>query len=295
MRALNALKGMKTTFPKIVTNEYINNMPRMELTEEQKDKPYSKYYHKDMAKIPQVDLDMVNAGPVNAEKALPIHRANEMLNDGYLDVETGYCLMEDGTGMAATKVFMPNVTPQMIDWWFNWHPLDSLRYMIWCPVAHAGISAKTPEAHLDASGVPMHIRNIGKVHYPIEGFYLEKTSPVVIAFQKPSVLGLTQEMIDNSSMSTFEIATCTNRFPKIPINVFFHAVREVEGGIEFRSRYWLMNTVKNGVVKRSKLPIPKSIVLSMSRNNCIHSLTEYNNLASFLPQIYKERQGLILE
>jgi DAPG hydrolase PhiG domain len=37
----------------------------------------------------------------------------------------------------------------MLDWWFNWHPLEGLRYAIWCPIAHTDISAETPHAHLD--------------------------------------------------------------------------------------------------------------------------------------------------
>jgi hypothetical protein len=28
------------------------------------------------------------------------------------------------------------VTAEVIDWWFAWHPLDSLRYRIWYPPQH---------------------------------------------------------------------------------------------------------------------------------------------------------------
>ena len=38
------------------------------------------------------------------------------------------------------------------------------------------------------------------------------------------------------------------------------------------------------------LPVP---VIDVARNNCLHSLTEYNNLASFLPQLYHEMGGKI--
>ncbi len=65
---------------------------------------------------------------------------------------------------------MKGVTPTMLDWWFNWHPLAALRYAIWCPVGHVGISAKTPNAHIDSSGVDLHIHNYGKSHYPIKLF-----------------------------------------------------------------------------------------------------------------------------
>ena len=294
MGALKTLRDTKTLFPDTVTNEFINDMPRRELTEEEKALPYSKYYFKDMAKIPQEDLDLVNAGPIDPSKALPIEQAARLLDDGYLDTETGFCQMPDGTGFAATKVFMPGVTTEMIDWWFNWHPLEGLRYAIWCPVAHSGISAKTPEAHLDSSGTPLHTRNIGRVHYPIEGFDLKGAQLIEIAFYSPEIFGISKEQLEASSMSTFEIATCTSVKPRTPINIFFHAIREVDGGIEYRSRYWLKYTVKDGKPCKSGSPFPtKSQLYYMARCNCIHSLTEYNNLASILPQIYDEMGGKI--
>lgn len=291
---ISAISDMKNVFPSEMTNQWINSMPRLTLTPEQKLKPYAKYYEKEMALIPQQDLDIVNRGAIPVNNALSIFQAKEILNDGYLQAEVGYCLMKDGTGFAATKVFMPDVTPEMIDWWFNWHPLEGLRYMIWCPVGHTDSSAKTPEAHKDSSGVPLSQRNIGKIHYPVEGFDVKGATPVEIAFQCPDVIGITPEIISQSSMKTFQIAVVRGVKPAIPINIFFHSVREVEGGIEFRSRYWVNMTSKNGKIQKSNLPIPKSLVLAVARNNCIHSLIEYNNLASILPQLYKEEKGLIL-
>lgn len=294
MRIFTAISGMKNVFPTQVSNEWIDNMPRSSLTVEQKEKSYAKYYKKSMAPVPQQDLDVVNRGAIPAENALPITRAKEILNDGDLQAEVGYCLMEDGTGFAATKVVMPDVTPEMIDWWFNWHPLEGLRYMIWCPVAHTDISAKSPEAHKDSSGMPLSQRNIGKIHYPVEGFDVKGASPVKIHFQNPEFLGISSNMIENSSIKSSHIAVVHGISPPIPICIFFHSVREVEGGIEYRSRYWVNMTSNSGKIQKSKVPMPKSLVLAVARNNCIHSLIEYNNLASILPQLYKEEQGRIL-
>jgi hypothetical protein len=36
-------------------------------------------------------------------------------------------------------------------------------------------------------------------------------------------------------------------------------------------------------------------MIDLARNNCLHSLIEYNNLASFLPQLYEEMDGRIEE
>jgi phloretin hydrolase len=294
MNPVSTLLGMKNVFPKIITNEFINGMTRRELTPEEKALPYSKYYYKEMAKVPQEDLDIVNKGPIDPGQALPIFRRNKLMEPGYLPAETGYCLMPDGSGFAATKVFMPGVTARMIDWWFNWHPLVGLRYAIWCPVAHKSISALTPEAHLDSSGVDLHIRNIGRIHYPVEGFSLEGAQKIEIAFKSAEQMGLDEKLLKSGSISTFAAATVTHVFPRMPINIIFHTVREVPGGVEYRSRYWLTYTMnRKGNIVQSKWPRPKSLVLAMARNNCIHSLIEYNNLASILPLLYKEMDGKI--
>ncbi len=271
-------------------------MPRRELTAEEKKLPYAKYYHQDMAPIPQADLDIVNAGPINVRDALPTTERNAMLDPGYQKTETGYCLMPDGTGFAATKVFMPNVTPQMLDWWFNWHPLVPLRYAIWCPVAHAGISAETPEAHQDNSGVDLHIRNYGKSHYPVEGFDLKGAQKIRIHFYTPEQLNLDMSKFIEPNISNLFTATVTREIGKIsiPINVFMHCVRKIDGGIEYRSRYWLGWTLnKQGEFVKPGLPFPSKLMENMARCNCIHSLTEYNHLASILPALYGEQQGRI--
>lgn len=297
MGLIETIKGASSVFPEQITNEWINSMPRRQLTEKEKALPYAKYYYKDMEPIPQADLDIVNHGSILAEDALPITDRNKLLDTGYLKTETGYCLMEDGTGFVATKVFMKDVTPQMLDWWFNWHPLVGLRYAIWCPVAHVGISAATPEKHKDASGVDLHVRNYGKSHFPVEGFDLKGAEKIRIRFYFPEQLELDMEKFKEPNISSLFTATVTKEMGpvKFPINIFMHCVRKVEGGVEYRSRYWLGWEIdKYGHIRHSKIKIPKETMLAMARSNCIHSLMEYNNLGSLLPLLYKEQEGKIV-
>ncbi len=56
---------MEDVFPHPVTNAFINSMERKMLTPGQKILPYAHYYEKDMALIPQKDLDLVNEGPAD--------------------------------------------------------------------------------------------------------------------------------------------------------------------------------------------------------------------------------------
>jgi hypothetical protein len=292
MALRNLLVRMSSVFPDPVSMEDIRGMKRRELTEAEKARPYAKYYHKEMAEIPAADLEKVNAGPVDPAKATTVQSRNELMKPGYLEVETGYTVMPDGSGFAATLVRMPGVTPAMLDWWFNWHPLEGLRYAMWCPVAHTDISVKDPARHLDSSGVPLQERNYGSTHYPVEGFNVASSQGVAIEFFSPRDFGLDLDMFKEPEISRAYCANVILDMLKTPFNVFFHAIREIEGGVEYRSRYWLGYTMKKGVPKRVKRPLPFKMS-DLARNNCLHSLIEYNNLASFLPQLYEEMGGKI--
>ncbi len=287
MKLGSLLVRMSKVFPDPVSMADIRRMERRELTGAEKDKPYAKYFYKELAEIPADDLVKVNAGPVDPAMATTVQDRNDLMKPGYLDVETGYTVMEDGSGFAATLVKMQGVTPEMLDWWFNWHVLEGLRYAIWCPVAHTDISAKDPSRHLDSSGVPLRERNYGSTHYPVEGFNQASSQKVAIEFFSPQDFGLDMSMFVQPGISRAYCANVILDMLKTPFNTFFHAVREVDGGIEYRSRYWLGYTMKNGSPKRVKRPLPYRMS-DLARNNCLHSLTEYNNLASFLPQLYEE-------
>lgn len=294
MGLLKTINELKNIFPKELTNDFVNSMPRRELTEEEKALPYSKYYYKDMAKIPQEDLDFINKGPVDKNLALnydDLSSLAKLFDNGYLAVENGYCSMGDGSGFAASKVFMKDVTLEMLDWWFNWHPLHDLRYAIWCPVAHNGIQAKTPYAHLDNTGVNLRERNYNKTHYPDEGFNLAYHEIVNIQFKDPKDLGFE---IENNHVFLANVTKQIGSF-EMPITTFIHVAREVEGGVEFRSRYFTRIYIdKNNKFKKAKLKMPETVIINIAKNNCLHSLIEYNNLASILPLVYADNDGKII-
>lgn len=284
---------MGKIFPDPVSMNDIRGMKRRKLTAEEEKKTYAKYFHKELAEIPVEELEKVNAGPVDPSRALSIKNRNDLMKPGYIDVETGYTVMPDGSGFAATLVRMPGVTPEMLDWWFNWHPLEGLRYAMWCPVAHIDSSVKCPEKHRDASGVPLKERNYSSTHYPVEGFNVEGADRIRIDFFSPEDFGLDMGMFKEPEISRAYCANVTIDAIRVPFNAFFHAVREVEGGVEFRSHYWIWQTIKKGG-RPVKVKLPSlHKMMDLARNNCLHSLTEYNNLASFLPQLYQEMGGKI--
>jgi len=293
MGVRNLLVRMGKVFPHPVTMEDIRRMKRRKLTPEEESRPYARYFYRDLAEIPREDLEKVNAGPVDPSLATPIQARNDLLKPGYLEVETGYTVMPDGSGWAATLVRRPGVTPEMLDWWFNWHPLEGLRYALWCPVAHVDIGVKDPARHLDSSGVPLRERNYGSTHYPVEGFNIRGAQRLAIRFHSPGDFGLDMALFREPNISRAYCADVTLSLLNTPFCVFMHAVREVEGGVEYRSRYWIGYTMRKGKPVKVRRPMPFRMI-DLARNNCLHSLTEYNNLASFLPELYREMEGKIV-
>ena len=74
-------------------------------------------------------------------KALPYERINDLLDPGYHEVETGYCILENGAGYVAVNNVFPGCTVDMMKWWFAWHAAGpGLRYALWFPPGHVTIA-----------------------------------------------------------------------------------------------------------------------------------------------------------
>ena len=86
----------------------------------------------------------------------------------------------------------------------------------------------------------------------------------------------------------------SHEFLRCHSGILFQHRPEIAGGVEYRSRYWLKYTFKDDKPVKSHVPVPtKDQLFYMARCNCIHSLTEYNHLASILPSLYDEMGGRI--
>ena len=72
-----------------------------ELTEEEKGKPFAKYFHRPMTPAPNEIYEALDKGPIDPSLSLNIQDRNQLLNPGYLPCERGFCLMPDGTGFIA--------------------------------------------------------------------------------------------------------------------------------------------------------------------------------------------------
>ncbi len=254
------------------------------LTEEEKKIEYSRLFYKPLEKVDPQLLDILKKSPVKPEQITSIYQRNDILKPGYLEVENGYAKMDDGSGCAATKIEMPDVTPEMIEWWFAWHGLKSLRYKIWCPTDHyeAHVREEDLSRRLDQS-LSLKERNWGTTDIVTENVG-GGPQTMCLAFLSPEDFGYDPALIANADVIVS--ANVSDAKTGAPLICFSHVIRKIEKGIEYRSHYWQGYNI-NAKGEPEAVAIPDGgFPMEVMKSAAEHSLTEYSNLAVLLPQLY---------
>lgn len=269
-----------------------------ELTPEEKARPFSKYLYEE---IPEPDPEHYAKmdAPCDPAKAIGPEQVNDLLNPGYLDVEIGWCNLPNGAGFIANKILYPDVTADMIDWWFAWHPLEDLRYRIWYPPQHAGImlSPESRKRILDEN-VPMREKNWGAVHYVTENCdnIMEN---ICIHFLSPQDFGFDMSRFKEPNIATFAggygwaVATDKKDEDITAPALMCHTFRNTPDGLEHRTRFWMGYRLSYGKPELCLPPgvsVPVKAVQGLAR----HNVKEFTRFKYFLPRIYKEFGGRMI-
>lgn len=278
----------------------MNDFRKRELTPEERVKPYSKYFYRKPSLPTQEKLAIMDR-PINPSKALPIEGINDLLNPGYFEVEAGWCILPNGAGYVANYLTMPGVTIEMIHWWFAWHSLEDLRYKIWWPDGHFAISLSDEDRIkvLDSNRTLMQ-KFQGITHFVIENVGGPCDEKIAIHFLTPEEVGFDMSRFKSPYVGTIvaangisEMIHPPNHLPNTKSPAFMiHFIREIPGGVEFRTRFWMGYHILN---QKPHLLLPPGMRIPESalRGLAIHNVYEYTNLSSFLPQIYKEQGGMV--
>lgn len=225
----------------------------------------------------------LDSGPIHPDDALRIAEISALLDPGYLHAETGYCTLEDGRGYVAVLTKMPGVTAEMLDWWFDWHPRDPLRYRIWFPQAHFDIGF---EPASKAGAKPFY----DTIHHPVEDVGLGRDR-IRIEFLDPVEFGFPEDALDRCATIICGHAGDDKR--RVRHTRMCHFARETPDGIELRSRFWIgeriefysamgrpINPLLNTDLVRS-IAVPAGAPEALAR----HCAQEYANLAGLLPEL----------
>lgn len=246
--------------------------------------PYYKYYLQDMAKVDPTAQKVMAEFPIDPQDATPVQDRNDLLKPGYLKTEIGYCQMPDGTAFMANYLKMPGVTAEMFHWWFAWHGLNPMRYVIWNKDDHYDVVVKNgTEAQLKDSSLSMAERIYGVTHTVTEdtGF---GPGTIDISFENPIDLGYDPQLL---AASDTDIVAAANGETALML----HTVRPIEGGIELRSRFWFgWNVDLNTHEPVRVIPDDVKIDGEIAKRLGIHSIKEMTNLAKILPSLYRENK-----
>jgi hypothetical protein len=272
-----------------------------ELTPEEKAKPYAKYYYREHASpTPELAPFLVAPKPIEAAEALPIERLNDLLDPGYLQGETGYCTLPNGGAYVAVCHPMRGVTTDMVNWWFAWHGLEDLRYKLWEPKDHLGISMSDEDrAKVLDPDRPILLKFQGTTHHVYEDIG-QGADDLFISFMTPEDFGFDMSRWKAPNVTTLVAANVLIKpggapadAPMTPV-AMCHFVRDLPDGtgVEKRSHFWMGWQI---VDKKPQFALPEGVKLpeALPAGLFEHCISEYSNLAALLPEIYGEMGGVI--
>lgn len=214
---------------------------------------------------------------IDPADALALTDLDRLLDPALIEHETGWCRLANGIAYAAVRTEMPGVTREMVEWWFDWHQRESIRYQIWFPGAHESTSWKPPAE----PGAKPHW---GAVHYPVEdiGLGMDK---LWIAFKAPTGIGFSTDALDDPNVATIVGGYVGDRKRRVQHTLMCHVFLQEEGGLVQRSRFWIGGAIRpepanNRFVRL--LTVPRRAPQAMAE----HCAVEYANLATLLPELY---------
>ncbi len=233
-------------------------------------------------------LAAIEAGPIAPSEALDRSSPDSLLDPAPMAAETGWCVLPDGVGYVAVRTAMPSVSAEMVDWWFDWHPRESLRYRIWHPRAHRANA-------LDPPRTPGARAHWGAVHHPVEDF----GTGVVharIEFVAPSDFGFSTDGLGDPRVAAIVCGYPGDDRLRARHSLMTHVFLNAPDGVVLRSRFWLGAAIRpdlpralataaerlanRRLVRRLAMPARTPRALA------IHCAEEFANLGSLLPELH---------
>ncbi|WP_157151994.1 DAPG hydrolase family protein [Brachyspira sp. SAP_772] len=258
---------------------------KVAVTKEEKSLPYYKYFEKELAEIPTEKLEILNNGQPNNLKAIPFDEKNTYLagkDDNFCQI--GYGIQDDGTGYVCNTTYMPNVTSDMLDWWFAWHCVGSdLRYKIWDPEDHYFAKADNAD-YVCNPNIPMNEKTWGVNHYVLEDIGMGPEE-LKLCFKSPKDFGYDESIVRTEFCSSMVCAIGEGGCPA----AMTHKWYPYKDGVMLCSRFWIGFGVVDGKIVKI-LPENESVPYFITKALFAHNIKEFTNLAEILPSVYLENK-----
>lgn len=176
---------------------------------------------------------------------------------------------------------MPEITPEMIRWWFWWHPLKPERYRVWYPGEHFTIHyPKKQAAYFEQPERPPFQDNTQYPQERIGGIRM----PLRIDFVSPEEFGFSLEEMRENHIPVIVCGHVGALGGLVWYTEMAHIYRQTEDGLYLISRFWLGRTMKPWLRK-------KIVTDGMAKGMAEHCCVEYRNLWEILPVLYRKYGG----
>lgn len=253
------------------------------VSKEEKVLSYFKFYEWDMAKIPAEKLALLDA-PQN-KSAVPFEEKNLYLEGRDNDyAQVGYGTATNGTGFVCNETYMPDVTVEMLDWWFPWHSVGSdLRYKIWDPEDHYFARADKPD-YVCNPDVPINEKTWGVNHYILEDVG-GGPSFLKICFKSPAEFGFDTSLIGKKFCASLVCGIGDGPCAAAMTHKWF----PYQDGVKLCSRFWIGYGIIDGKISCT-LPDGAHVPVEVSKGLFAHNIKEFTNLAAILPEVYAENK-----
>jgi len=249
------------------------------VTEKEMQSPLYKYFLRDMVAPDPARYEAVQE-PMDPALALEAPDLNKLFDEGYLPGEIGYCNLPDGTATLANLTQMPNVTPEMFDWWFAWHGIDPMRYKVWDHDDHHKALTQNMDIALNHN-LSVKERYWETTHDVDEDCGMG-VQHILINFRNPANVGF-----DPEKLKDFK-GTIVFSGNERSGGLMCHFLRPVAGGgCELRTRFWMGYGIIDGKPKKV-IPDFVKIPLEPVKALLMHNIKEFTNLAAVLPDLYNE-------
>lgn len=205
---------------------------------------------------------------------------DSILQSVELQKEVGYEKMKDGSYLVSMYCPMLDITPEMIEWWFWWHPKKNERYQVWFPGEHYSIGySKKQSDYFESEFCPAFKNN---TQYPVERIGKMKM-PLRIDFITPEEFGFSKSVMQKNNIPLIVCGHVGAFNGLIMHTEMAHIFKQTEDGLFMISRFWLGKTMKNPLLR--KLIINDDMAKSMAEHCCV----EYRNLFEILPTLYFDK------
>jgi len=286
-----------------VPGNYATETRYLGYRDEDRAKPYAKYFQEHTLPMQEHVREALLVGPQSGEYGTRLSElADDMSRPGYLPMETGYTINDDGKIVVSILTKMPGVTGEMWDWWFGWHSSETARYKLWHPDAH--YFSAVGDSRSAARDLTDRQRYVDNVSY-VDEYLGEERSPLTVRFYDPTKLGFAPSKPGET------VIAARGGLSTVPVAFAWlvHQVRATDDGAEMRSRF-IVNDFEMLKVPKHSVASPAGRAMTAGPARAFagaalpraaarklrefgpamltHCAQEMNHLATFLPQLFEE-------